>query len=72
MVDWLKKKTGLLSNKLVINSPDDLERRTRMVDNLVVYYGPTHINKFKLYQEVARDFLQQDDIEFFHVDSSTL
>lgn len=41
-----------------------------MIDSLVVYFGPLHINKFKTYLEIAKDFMQQDDIEFAHIDTN--
>ena len=30
--------------------------------------GPLNIKKFMTYLEVAKDFMQQDDIEFAHID----
>ena len=40
MTEWLLKRSkGSFTNKLVIKTKDDLERKTRTVDNLVVYYG---------------------------------
>ena len=67
MTEWLVKRSkGSFTNKLVLRTKDDMERKTRMVDNLVVYYGSTTssnektVNKgqFKLYEEVAKDFMQ--------------
>lgn len=42
-----------------------------MAENLVVYFGPPTINKFKLFLELSKDFMQQDDIEFAHIDTTT-
>lgn len=55
--DWLKKKTAGASIALKLTKMDDLERRTRAVDHLVVYYGPLSIKKFNIYLDVARDFI---------------
>ncbi len=71
IVEWLKKKVGLSSKPLKVNSKDDLERKTRGIDHLVVYIGDLKAPRFIDYQEVAKDFIQQDDIEFVHVESST-
>ena len=72
MSEWIKKKTGSMTSKLEIKAMADLERKTRQTDSTVVYYGQTSIKKFKLYEDLARDFIQQDDIEFVHVDSKEL
>jgi hypothetical protein len=58
MGEWIKKKTGgQSSSRLVLSTLDDLERRTRVTDNLVVYYGPLSIKKFKTFQDLCRDFI---------------
>ena len=46
MVEWLKKKVGLSSKPLKVNSKEDLERKTREVDNLVVYIGDLKAPEF--------------------------
>jgi hypothetical protein len=37
-----------------------------------VYIGDLKAPEFIDYQEVAKDFIQQDDIEFVHLESSPL
>ena len=49
ILDWLKKKTAGASVPLKLTNMDDLERRTRAVDHLVVYYGPLSIKKFNIF-----------------------
>ena len=66
---WIKKKTGIPSNK--IDSHQQLIDKSRGVDNLAVYVGPLDIQKFKVYLEVAKDLMTQDDIEFAHIDTYT-
>lgn len=55
IVEWLKKKTGIPSNR--IKTYQDLVEKSQKIDYLVVYFGPLHIPKFKLYLELARDFI---------------
>ena len=69
IVEWIRKKTGIPSNKL--NNHSQLVSNSRLVDSLVVYFGPLHINRFKIFLEIAKDFMQQDDVEFAHVDTNT-
>jgi hypothetical protein len=58
MLEWIKKKVGLSSNLLKLTTKEDLERKTRTVDNLVVFFAHTlKINKFATYQELAKDFI---------------
>lgn len=59
---------GLSSKPLKVNSKDDLERKTRGIDNLVFYIGDLKASRFIDFQEVAKDFIQQDDIEFVHLE----
>jgi hypothetical protein len=68
IVEWIRKKTGTPSNR--INNHQELVEKTRSLDYLVVYLGPLHIGKFKTYLELARDFIQQDDLEFAHIDTT--
>jgi hypothetical protein len=69
MIEWLKRKVGLLSNEIKIGSRADLISKTSIIDNLVVYIGDLTSHDFQDYQEVAKDYIQQDDIEFVHTHS---
>jgi hypothetical protein len=57
MLEWLKKKVGLSSKPLKVATIDDLERKTRGIDHLVVYIGDLKATEFIDYQEVAKDFI---------------
>jgi hypothetical protein len=57
IVEWLKKKVGLSSKPLKVATLDDLERKTRGIDHLVVYIGDLKATEFIDYQEVAKDFI---------------
>ena len=56
MTDWIKKKSGTPSTPL--SSILALKQRLRLVDSLVVYIGPLFLSKFKVYSEVAKEFMQ--------------
>ena len=54
-----------------MDSVRELEERASKVENLVVYFGQSSSDsqEFKTYQSVAHDFMQDDHIEFVHVES---
>lgn len=66
LTDWLKKKLAPPTEE-ISGGEIDLERRTRLVDNLVVLYTAKSGGQgaeWDMYQELARDFMAQDDVEF--------
>ena len=66
---WLNKKMGSAAVK--IESHLQFNEQILVQDHLVVFFGPATLNNFRVFAEVAKDFIQQDDIEFAHVDTQT-
>lgn len=66
MIEWIKKKTSIPSNR--IKSHIDLIKKVSGVDGLVVFVGPLHLKHYRIFLQVAKDLLSEDDIEFAHID----
>lgn len=65
MVEWIKKKTSIPSNKIADN--EQLIKKVNSHDFLVIFVGDDQSKEFKLFIEMAKEFIEQNDIDFAHM-----